>query len=460
MRSARAVFSTIALVAACGRSDILGDSPIPAASGDGGSLADAGEPVDAVLPSADVAEASVADVQHPSVDVKCPNAPGLQPGSPWPAWGRCPGHARSTPVFGPQTPTTFAQVVTMFRSETSEALVAADGTVYVVTSLAGPNVALDAFGPTGSTIWETPLPAAQSFDHTLLMAGGIGADGTVFVSGGDYVDAVRPDGRIAWSAPMSSCGVSKTHADLETPASVGVAVGNDGTVYVPCLASPAAWLAALNPDGSVKWTLQNDEPDATTPAVGPDGTIYVVVEKLVGNDFGGDLVAIAPDGTVKWRDQALLRVQTTNLELTPPIVGDDGTIVVQDGYALYDVGPDGTVRWTAPIPFSGVSPAIGPDGTIYVSSLTNALEARKPQGTIAWTFGPRSVNPESCRALGGVIVAGGGDVYVGYHACSPDVQSAALASDGTVIWQADAAPQDANPSAMNTEGVVYSTTLF
>jgi hypothetical protein len=455
MRSARAVVSTIALVAACGRSDILGDSPIPAASGDGGALPDAGEPADAALPSPDVAEASVADVQHPSVDVKCPNAPGLQPGSPWPAWGRCPGHTRSTPVFGPNAATTFPQVGGM---GSSEALVSADGTVYVLTSEAFPNVSLDAVRA-GTTLWQTRLPVAQNFDRTQLMAGGIGADGTVFVSGGEYVDAVRPDGSIAWSAPMNSCGVSKTHADLETPASVGVAVGNDGTVYVPCLASPAAWLAALNPDGSVKWTLQNDEPDATTPAVGPDGTIYVVVLKLVGNGFGGDLVAIAPDGTVKWRDQALLTVQSTDMELTPPIVGDDGTIVVQDGSALYDVGPDGTVRWTVPIPLSGVSPAIGPDGTIFVSSLTNALEAVKPQGTIAWTFGPRSVNP-GCRAHGGVIVAGGGNVYVGYYACGPDVQSAALASDGTVIWQADVTNGNAQPSAMNTEGVVYSTLFF
>jgi hypothetical protein len=186
------------------------------------------------------------------------------------------------------------------------------------------------------------------FDHTLLMAGGIGADGTVFVSGGEYVDAVRPDGTVAWSAPMYYCG-----AKGWAPASTGVALGNDGTVYVPCLASPSAWLAALNPDASVKWTLQSDEPDATTPAVGPDGTIYVVVEKFVGGGIGGDLVAITPDGAEKWRDQALLTMDWANTPLTPPVVGDDGTIVVQDGYSLYDVGPDGAVRWKQPIPLSG-----------------------------------------------------------------------------------------------------------
>jgi hypothetical protein len=82
----------------------------------------------------------------------------------------------------------------------------------------------------------------------------------------------------------------------------------------------------------------------------------------------------------------------------------------------------------------------------------------KPDGTLAWTFEPRSVDPMNCIASGGVIVAGGGNVYVGYSACGPSVGAAALRSDGSLLWQAGSTPMgDEDLSAMSTEGVIYST---
>jgi hypothetical protein len=43
----------------------------------------------------------------------------------------------------------------------------------------------------------------------------------------------------------------------------------------------------------------------------------------------------------------------------------DGTIYVDDAGDLYAINPDGTEKWTLPIPARWPSSAVGADGTIY-----------------------------------------------------------------------------------------------
>ncbi|MEC9373933.1 MAG: PQQ-binding-like beta-propeller repeat protein [Planctomycetota bacterium] len=112
------------------------------------------------------------------------------------------------------------------------------------------------------------------------------------------------------------------------------------------------------PAGTVLWAHPlGDSPMSKTAKVGPDGTIYL---------HAGDLFAINPDGSLKWRR-------------TPPItdsVRDHGPVAIDAAGNVYVSTPrdlssydaDGNLRWTfrdlgATAQLAG--PGVGPDGNVY-----------------------------------------------------------------------------------------------
>ncbi|MCL5283436.1 MAG: PQQ-binding-like beta-propeller repeat protein, partial [Armatimonadetes bacterium] len=61
-----------------------------------------------------------------------------------------------------------------------------------------------------------------------------------------------------------------------------------------------------------------------------------------------------------------------------PAIGADGTVYVgSEGYNLYAIKPDGTLKWKYQTGGIGSSPAIGADGTVYVGSADHNLYAIK-----------------------------------------------------------------------------------
>jgi outer membrane protein assembly factor BamB len=109
----------------------------------------------------------------------------------------------------------------------------------------------------------------------------IADDGTIYcVSLDNYLYAIYPNGTMRWRTGVGA-GTSPT-------------IGQDGTVY--CGYSN---LYAINPtNGSVKWVF-NPGPERTiqgsTPCNSVDGTIYF------GTSDAGEIIAVNPDGTEKWR---------------------------------------------------------------------------------------------------------------------------------------------------------------
>ena len=95
-------------------------------------------------------------------------------------------------------------------------------------------------------------------------------------------------------------------------------------------------------------------------------------------------------GTQKWA------FQTGDRVISSPAIGPDGTIYVgSNDKKLYAINPNGTRKWA--FSTGGVvksSPAIGPDGTIYVGSYNildpynTKLYAINPNGTRKWVFTP------------------------------------------------------------------------
>ncbi|MFQ5808246.1 MAG: PQQ-binding-like beta-propeller repeat protein [Armatimonadota bacterium] len=204
----------------------------------------------------------------------------------------------------------------------------------------------------------------------------IDRNGVIYIATGDgTVYAINADGTQKWAFPTGG-GVDTTPA-----------IGEDGTIYV---ASVEQKLYAIKPDGTQKWVFDLGVPlygayGHSSPAVIQDGTIYV-------GSMRNGLYAINPDGTEKW-------VFARHVYETPapasvaasPAVSPDGTIFVpiasHEDWALCALDPnDGSQRWAYPLSQYPVvtTPAIGLDWTIYVGTDDQGLLAIYRDGTLRW----------------------------------------------------------------------------
>jgi len=232
----------------------------------------------------------------------------------------------------------------------------------------------------------------------LLSSPSIGPDGSLYVGGRDgRLYAVDPDGRVRWTHSTGG-------AIYSSPA-----VAADGAVYV---GSTDGILYALAADGAELWQFATKGPGVlptgaifASPALAADGTVYIA------GLYDPNLYALDPgDGSVKWAchfgpassDSA---DEEGGWPFAAPVVAEDGTIYQTLLYdsRLHAIDPnDGRILWSADLldPESGWSyvedprwnpdadgwsePALGPDGTIYVSFDDPYLRAVTPDGTLEW----------------------------------------------------------------------------
>lgn len=254
----------------------------------------------------------------------------------------------------------------------------------------------------------------------------VGPDGTIYGHWSDELVAVNPDGTEKWRFTWTR---SSSHSRLEPPA-----IGPDGGVYVRHRSS----LYRIRDDGdggTQVWEYRTDTPGS--PAIGPDGSIYHAREWSIGSS-GTSYVVVAlnpEDGAEQWRSpefpedvgfagpvfavidsrttvyalskSALHALDVGNGELkwsfavehdtqhfVAPSVDQDGRIYVgsSDGW-VYAINPDGSLQWELPL-YSPVNsaPAIGADGTIYVSGDKLCAVEQMPENQLA--VAGRSLAPE------------------------------------------------------------------
>lgn len=258
-----------------------------------------------------------------------------------------------------------------------------DGTIYIGSA----DNYLYAINSDGSLKWRYFADGPVSSSEPA-----VASDGTIFfqvqTSNDFYVIfyAVNPDGSLKWKYQAGQ----SYEMILSSPA-----IGGDGTIYFGSSFidnNYTGYLYAFNSDGSLKWKYQTGDAGAASPAIGTDGTIYIgayVHDYLLnGYTFSAHLYAINPDGTLKW-DYKLL-----DLNCASPAIGPDGTIYVVTYYGyLYAINPDGSFRWKYTMsqkPAVYCSPAIGPDGTIYVGNQSEqsatycSMYALTPDGSLKW----------------------------------------------------------------------------
>lgn len=196
-------------------------------------------------------------------------------------------------------------------------------------------------------------------------------------------------------------------------------------------------------DGSRQWRFSvGGYVTWSSPALSPDGlTVYIGAYRELGR--GGRVLAVSTrDGGTRWN-----RVLTNPVE-SSPAVGPDGTIYIGgvDG-KLYALNPaNGLNIWDRQLAgFVGSSPAIGSDGTIYVGASDSRLYAFHPNGDDRWKFQTGDV--VDCSPA----IASDGTIYVG----SNDRNVYAISPAGQEKWRFATGGEVFASPAIGADGTVY-----
>jgi outer membrane protein assembly factor BamB len=253
--------------------------------------------------------------------------------------------------------------------------IGSDGTLYFGTSMGDPGY-FYAVKPDGTTKWRYSMGW-----NDCQSSATIGSDETIYCGFGNALYALYPNGTLRWkyqttnevySSPAIGddgtvyFGSWNTYFyalypnngtlkwEFKTGYGIGVSpcIGDDGMIF---FVSTDEYLYALYPNnGTMKW--KTNVYAGTSPTIGPDDTIYA------GWDY---LHAVnSSDGSIKWEIPA-----GGYIEGGTPCTSKDGTIFYGTTSGdLVAVDPNGTVKWRVKIGRCESAPAIGEDGTIYIGS--------------------------------------------------------------------------------------------
>ena len=223
---------------------------------------------------------------------------------------------------------------------------------------------------------------------------------------------------LRWSVPLA--------AGESSPA-----IGADGLIWV---GTSDADVVVLSGDGKVQNALRTGGAITSSPVRSATGLAVIgsTDGALYGVDRFGSADAGADGGDDDAGDAGVRPARAVfKLAIAPiassPAIGGDGTIyVTTTAGKLVAVAADGSVaKWAVTTNDTlGSSPATALDGTVYVGSSDHKLYAFTRDGDAKWTF-------ETGAAIIGSPAVGGDDtIYVG----SSDGKLYAIGPDGKLRW--------------------------
>jgi outer membrane protein assembly factor BamB len=262
-------------------------------------------------------------------------------------------------------------VSTINRTDESSPAVDRNGVIYVGTDVSSSSGKVFAINPDGTQKWVYATADSGEGSVTVDRSGGT-YDGHIYVTtDGGEVLAFEPTsaGLPFWSFPTSP--------DIETAPAVSkdgsiiYAIGENGTVFaINASDGSSAWGSPPDTTG----TYHDNDPVVDTSGGVFEGTIYIMSDE-------GYLSSVRADGTgFNWEQVPIkdAAAGSPNSSMSSPAVGPDGIIYVgsNDNY-LYAINPsDGSTKWRLNL-INDVrsSPTVGVDGTVYVGSDNNEVYA-------------------------------------------------------------------------------------
>lgn len=235
---------------------------------------------------------------------------------------------------------------------TTNPVVAPNGTVYA--KLDG---FLFAFTPTGQVLWQFPI--GSNWPGSPAMA----LDGTIYVPGAGGLFAINPNGTQKWKFIGPDSFSSPAVADN------GNIIYASGNTY------------SINPNtGGIVWIFNEAISPWSAPTIDAQGNIFIV--------DGWNLRKLSPAGGLLWERDFLYDVNRLESSYSAPIVdaanrlyfglgtGKRYALESAKGLVTYD-GVTGTKLDNLLLPEapSTSSPAMAPDGTIYIGCLDGKLYA-------------------------------------------------------------------------------------
>jgi len=192
---------------------------------------------------------------------------------------------------------------------------------------------------------------------------------------------------------------------------LGTNFGGDGKVLIGGIAAPvSSWsstrIVAYVPEAAALGTV----------------SVQIVTQPGSSNTVSLNVTSRPPaNGHVNWR----FRMDGPYSQVTPA-VAPDGTIYSVDAFFhLYAVAPDGGLKWVVRgAGDKGVD--VGPDGTIYTAS-EDAIKAFYPDGSAKWTF---IQNPRAFICLD-VAVGPDGNIY---SVATEGLGAFSLTPNGQLRW--------------------------
>jgi outer membrane protein assembly factor BamB len=302
-----------------------------------------------------------------------------------------------------------------------------DATLYSLDSTGQIRWTLDSIG------WMAPIPNTG-------FTPAIASDGTIYVNGRYSMIAVSPEKNVKWKYDfplidnVTQAGVRQTTGSHRSAPSIA----HDGTIYVNTKqgghdgTQVEGGIFAIDPFGHLKWRTY-DVGGTAAPVIGTDGTIYSAIGEYEDaadssswptTSQKAKLIAIRPDGTVRWSVGTVLWVEAS------PSIGADGTLYLGTTHHpfrlpgwFYAITPTGLIKWKydthddvqyfppAQInpPDIYNSPAIDSDGNIYFGNEMGLLYCLTAAGKMVW------MEDVSSLLYGSPAIADDGTLYVATH---------------------------------------------
>ncbi len=239
---------------------------------------------------------------------------------------------------------------------------------------------------------------------------------------------------------------SVTYTKMGKVAVPQISPPNGGFVY-----SLDIYMSTATSGANIYYTLDGSDPnDSSTLYTGSfpitaGGTVKARAYKsgMVPSDIASATYIQGAMGSTRWT------FTTGGPIYSSPALAPDGTIYVGSAdYKVYAINPDGSKKWEYTTgDMVGSSPSVGPDGTVYVGSNDGKLYALDPNtGSPKWSY-------TTGGAVGTTPAIGwDGSIYFG----SLDNNVYAVNPNGSLLWTYTTGSWAEASASIGSDGTVYA----